>query len=230
MSGFAAREGLATTAQPGVEASRPLGVVFDLGGVVFRWQPLLLLREVWPTLPDEAAARQAADAIFEGFRPGGDWAEFDRGAVDVPELVARLAARTGYAPQALQAFVEAIPPHLQPRVETVALMRRLKQAGHALYYLSNMPAPFADRLERLHPFFAWFTGGVFSARVQTIKPLPAIFEHARAQFARPPQELLFLDDMPVNVDAARRLGWQALHFEHADACEATMRERGWFRG
>lgn len=211
-------------------AGRPLGVVFDLGGVVFRWQPLRLLRQVWPELPDEAAARQAAQAIFEGFRPGGDWAEFDRGALDIPELVARLAARTGYAPRALTAFVEAIPPHLQPLPDTLDLMGRLKGAGHALYYLSNMPAPFAERLEPQHTFFAAFDDGVFSARVGTVKPLPAIFELAQARFGRPPQDLLFLDDMPMNVEMARSLGWHALHFEDAASCEAAMRRQGWWRG
>jgi HAD superfamily hydrolase (TIGR01509 family) len=67
---------------------------------------------------------------------------------------------------------------------------------------------------------------VFSARVRLIKPEPAIFELAAQRFAAAPGELLFFDDVAVNVDAARRAGWNAHHFTDAADCEAELRRRG----
>ena len=72
-------------------------VVFDFGGVLLRWQPAQLIRDLLPQrAPDDDSARQVAGQIFQSY--GGDWAEFDRGTVTVPELVQRIATRTGMAP------------------------------------------------------------------------------------------------------------------------------------
>lgn len=203
-------------------------VVFDFGGVVFRWQPLQLLQEVLPALAVDAAAAQAlAERIFQGFRPGSDWAEFDRGSVDADTLVARIAARTGLAPDAVRTVVEAVPPHLEVQAPTLALMRTLREAQHPLYYLSNMPAPYADYLERHHDFFAWFEAGLFSARVGLIKPEPAIFARAVRDFGIDPARSVFIDDHAGNIAAARAEGWQAVHFTSAPDCEAALRAQGW---
>ena len=58
-------------------------IVFDFAGVLFHWQPhRLVLRDLPHHAKDEAAARLLAEAIFQGY--GGDWAEFDRGRIEVP--------------------------------------------------------------------------------------------------------------------------------------------------
>jgi FMN phosphatase YigB (HAD superfamily) len=126
-------------------------LVFDFGGVVFNWQPLVLLPQVLPErAPDEAAAKKLATALFQGFAPDGDWALFDKGQIEPAALAQRIAARTGLQPAEVQAVIDAIPPHLAPHAPTVALMAELREQGHSLYYLSNMPASYADELER-HP-------------------------------------------------------------------------------
>lgn len=200
-----------------------MNLVFDFGGVVFTWQPLALLRECLPhhAVCDESAARLAAE-IFQGFAPGSDWAGFDRGAHATGALVARIARRTGHPEEDVRAVVEAVPLHLKAQADTVALMRELKEAGHRLFYLSNMPAPYAEHLEANHDFFDWFEAGVFSARVQLIKPEPAIFRHAEQVFGVPGESCIFIDDVSHNVEAARACGWQALHFRDAAACRAEL--------
>ena len=73
--------------------TRRAAVVFDFGGVVFRWQPLSLLQQVLPAhAGDEESARALAERIFQGFRVGSDWAAFDRGSVTPEDLAARIAA------------------------------------------------------------------------------------------------------------------------------------------
>ena len=200
-----------------------MNFVFDLNGVVFRWQPLALLQRTLPHhATDDASAGELAAMLFQGFAAGSDGAEFDLGHVDAGALAERIARRTGLAAADVLAVVHAIPPHLEPQADTVALMRRLKLTGHHLFYLSNMPAAYADILERSHDLFAWFDDGVFSARVQMIKPQPAIFHEAARRFGVAPAELFFIDDVAHNVEAARALGWQGVHFRGAAACEAAL--------
>lgn len=201
--------------------ARPTAVVFDFGRVVFDWQPDALLRRVLPARVDspEAAAHWVGQ-VFQAYQ--GDWGDFDRGVVAVPALVARIARRTGLDAAEVQAVVDAVPDALQPLPGTVALMRRLKDAGRRLFFLSNMPAPYADHLERTHDFMAWFEAGVYSSRAQVNKPDPGIYAHALARFGLPAHELLFIDDHGPNVDAARALGWQALRFTGAQALEREL--------
>ena len=75
-------------------------------------------------------------------------------------------------------------------------------------------------------FLGLFRAGVFSARVQLIKPEAAIFEHAQAAFGIDPGHTLFIDDLVRNAQAARAAGWQAMHFESPAQCRAALCARG----
>jgi putative hydrolase of the HAD superfamily len=197
-------------------------IVWDFGGVLFTWRPPELVKR---ELPHRAAeAERWVREIFQGYE--GDWAEFDRGTLEVPALVQRIVARTGLAPAEVQAVVDGVPRELQPIAESVALLRTLRDAGHAQVFLSNMPAPYADHLEAEHDFLRWFDDGLFSARVQAIKPEPGIFALAAERFGVPPAELLFFDDVRANVLAARAAGWQAELFTDAATAANDLRARG----
>ena len=197
--------------------------VFDFGGVVFNWKPLVLLQQVLPHhAVDEASARDCATAIFQGFHPTSDWALFDQGGIEPEDLAHRIATRTGLTPDEVRTVIAAIPPHLVPDAGTVALMDELRGQGHQIYYLSNMPAGYADELERSHHFFEWFEDGIFSARIGQIKPNADIFETAVRQFATAGVPTVFIDDVQHNIDAARLHGWQGIRFESAQQVRAAL--------
>ena len=58
-----------------------MNIVFDFGGVLFRWQPRAFLARM---LPHRATTPEATEAlfasVFQGY--GGEWAEFDRGRIE----------------------------------------------------------------------------------------------------------------------------------------------------
>lgn len=202
-----------------------IAVVFDFGRVVFDWQPEALLTRVLPQrVTSTEAAAHWVEQIFQSYQ--GDWGDFDSGHVEIPALVARIATRTGLDKAEVQAVVDAAPASLVPLPGTVALMERLKTAGRRLFFLSNMPLPFAEHLERTHPFMDWFDDGVFSSRAKVNKPATAIFDHALAQFGLPAERVLFIDDHGPNVEAAKGLGWQAVQFVGDVELERELLERG----
>lgn len=203
-------------------------VVFDFGAVLFHWQPLQLLQQVVPELaPGEEQARALAASIFQSFVPDSDWARFDLGRVDEATLAERIAGRIRAEAAQVRRVIDAIPAHLQAQEEVVAVLRALKARGHRLYFLSNMPAPYASHLERVNGFLADFEDGIFSARVGLMKPHAAIYELAEQRFGLEPARTVFIDDHPDNVASARARGWQAVHFTGATACEVALREAGW---
>jgi len=201
-------------------------IVFDFGAVVFRWRPEVVIAQALPARAgDAASARHWVGEVFQQY--GGDWGDFDRGWIDVDALAARIAARTGLALAEAHAVIAAAPEELVAQPPTVAWIERLAAAGWPLHFLSNMPAPFADTLERRNDFFRHFHSGVFSGRVGLAKPDPAIFALAAQRFGRAPAQLLLLDDHAGNIAAARAAGWQAVLFVDAAQAEAEVRALGW---
>lgn len=199
-------------------------IVFDFGGVVFRWHPASFLARVWPhrieTLEQGAAA---AASFFQHY--GGDWGLFDQGLIGADEVVRRIAARTGWPRGEVEAVVRAVPDELLPIPATVVLIRELRAAGHSLHFLSNMPEPYADHLSAAYPLGEWFDSGLFSGRVKQSKPGAEIFAQAERLFGAAPQELLFIDDHPANVEAALARDWQSFLFTDAASARRELVSR-----
>jgi putative hydrolase of the HAD superfamily len=202
-----------------------MNIVFDFAGVLFHWQPHVLLARL---LPERAPTAEAAHALvgefFQGY--GGDWGAFDRGTIEPGPLAESIARRTGLTVPEARRVIDGVPLALQPMPGTVALLRRLHSAGRALYFLSNMPEPYARHLESTHPFLSLFRQGIFSARVQLVKPEAEIFAHALKVFGIQAEHTLFIDDVAHNAEAARAAGWQAVHFMNPQQCERELVERG----
>ena len=199
--------------------------VFDFGRVLFDWQPERLLQRLLPQRAFDAASTAHWTAqVFQSYQ--GDWGEFDRGAVSPAEVVQRIAQRTGLAADEVQSVVAAGAASLQPIPAALNLMNQLRRPGQPMFFLSNMPAPYAEHLEREYAFVRDFDDGVFSSRVKLIKPDPAIFALAAQRFGLPPAELVFVDDVQANVAAAQAAGWQAVLFSDAARCERELRLAG----
>lgn len=194
----------------------PETVVFDLGGVVFNWQPTVLLRQVLPARAvDEAAAVRWVREIFQTFDADGDWAQFDLGNVEPEGLAQRIAGRTGLTANEVMAVIGGLAPHMHIKQDTVQLIQDLKANGHRLVYLSNMPHGLSRWIEDDHPFADWFEDGIFSARVSLMKPDPAIFRLTLERLGVRDPAPVFIDDAQRNIDAAQALGWRGVRFDSA---------------
>jgi putative hydrolase of the HAD superfamily len=94
----------------------------------------------------------------------------------------------------------------------VAWQQQLKAAGLRTAILSNMGDSVLTSLEREFAWIATFDVLVWSFQLGIAKPDPAIYRHVLNELGTLPEETLFLDDRPVNIDAARALGIVAIEF------------------
>lgn len=202
-----------------------MNVVFDFAGVLFKWRPQEMLARLLPVhAPDAAAAASLFDRFFQNYT--GDWGDFDRGTVEADALAERIAQRTGLTVDETRRVIDGVPGELQPVAGTVALLQRLHTQGRPLFFLSNMPEPYARHLEATHDFLGLFRDGVFSARANLCKPEPAIFAHCTERFGIDPAQTFFIDDVAENVTAARAAGWRAVQFVDPAGCAAALRAEG----
>jgi putative hydrolase of the HAD superfamily len=105
--------------------------------------------------------------------------------------------------------------------ETLEILTELHRRGTSLSLLSNAPHELADMLTG-HPALERFDHLVFSARLGVMKPDPAVFRAALETMSRDPDQVLFIDDRPVNVDGARAAGLHALLFTSADELRRAL--------
>jgi putative hydrolase of the HAD superfamily len=201
-----------------------LNIIFDFGAVVFTWEPHNVVRKFFPEhASSDVQAKTLANSIFSH----ADWQAFDAGRVTTLALLDELHLRTRLPWQSLHAMVAHIGPHLEPIAEAVAVLDQLRQQRDAgqdikLFYLSNMPEPYARTLEQRHAFIQWFDDGIFSGDHKIIKPDLAIYKLANQQFGIAGQDTVFIDDSLPNIEAAQAHGWRGVHLPQPHALRAKL--------
>ena len=111
-------------------------VVWDFGGVLFRWDPAALIARTLPhRITDELGPQHWKEQFFLSYR--GEWGEYDRGVMTEAEMVPLIAKRTGLQVREVQAVIDAVPAELQPIEQSVALVRALRDRGHRLHYAKH---------------------------------------------------------------------------------------------
>ena len=196
-----------------------MNLVFDLGGVVVRWDPDAIIASVFPD-------RDVHSKIKAGVFAHPDWLELDRGTLEREDAITRAAQRTGVPVEEIRRLLHAVPPSLVLFPDTVDLLFRLKREGHPLYCLSNMHFASIEYLESEHAFWDVFDGRVISCRLQLCKPETEIYEHLLKTYALQASATFFIDDVQQNLDAAEQLGIRTLRFENAAQCERELRALG----
>jgi len=198
-----------------------LNIVFDLGGVVVRWEPDIIVAK-WFSDPQTRAVvrREIIDHR--------DWLELDRGTLSQEAAIVRATRRTGLPQATVAEFLRHMPKELIAVPETIDLMLRLKVAGHVLYCLSNMPFALLEHLENKYSFWEIFEGKVISCRLNLCKPEPAIYEYLLKTYDLAAASTVFIDDIDANLSAAKQFGMQTIKFENPAQCERELRELGYF--
>ncbi len=188
-----------------------MNIVFDFGAVLVNWRPHDVVRKHFP---EQANTPEAAAQLANSLFAHADWQSFDAGRVSPEEISQLSSARLQLDAIQLRQMVDDIEDHITPIASSVKVLENLhaqrQEKGHKLFFLSNMPAPYARGLER-HAFMRCFDGGIFSGDHGLIKPQPEIFEKLEVMYCLKGQQVLFIDDHPANIAASEKHGWQTLH-------------------
>ena len=116
-----------------------------------------------------------------------------------------------------------------PSEKTGSLLRGLKQKGYGIYMLSNnnpimMRICDSDFKKVGIGISDFFDQAFISSSMKMMKPDSAIFNEAIRRIGLKAEELLFIDDSPVNVEAARKSGMNAILYTCGEDLEMTIEE------
>jgi 2-haloacid dehalogenase len=182
-------------------------VLFDLGGVLIDWNPRYLYRAHF-------AENEAAMEHFLTHVCAGDWNhEIDAGKRFADAVAERQRLFPSHA-ELIALWESGWETMLGDAIaETVAILEELKARGLRLYALTNWSYETFPIARRRFDFLDWFQDIVVSGEVKLAKPDPRIFDLARTRCRLAPGATVYIDDAPRNVEAARALGFHALHFQ-----------------
>lgn len=90
--------------------------------------------------------------------------------------------------------------------------------------ISNATDALLTNITERYPLADAFDLIVGSAYEQTMKPDEPIYNRTAQRLGRAPREMVFVDDAPANVAAARALGWNAIQFTPDVDIRRVLRE------
>lgn len=185
---------------------QPRAVIFDVGGVLYQWDP----RNLYERLIDDDRALDAflADVVTR------DWHfQHDQGrpfADTSAELIARFPEHAALIRAWGPRFEESMGPPVPGMPELVA---ELDSAGVPLFGITNFSGEFWPEVRGARgEIFDRFRDIIVSGDELMWKPHAPIYALARDRFGLAPGEAVFIDDVPANVEGAKAAGIHALLF------------------
>jgi putative hydrolase of the HAD superfamily len=109
--------------------------------------------------------------------------------------------------------------------KTMKWVEQLHGAGLRVGLLSNMPSELSRYLVAKASWVSWFHHLTFSCDMRMVKPDPAIYKACLESLAVAPGEVLFLDDLAHNVEAAAKLGIHSVLFDDIESTTARVAEQ-----
>ena len=140
---------------------------------------------------------------------------YERGELSTAQFHATFCESTG-AVISREALSEAWGAIFEIKPRTVAVAARLVSSGNRIGILSNTcEIHWEWAVKRFPTLNLLFNPVVTSYDAGVMKPAAEIYRQATDRAEAPPGEIVFVDDLPANVQAAREAGWHAIQFTSA---------------
>ena len=195
-------------------------VVFDVGNVLYGWDPHSFLERQLPE--DEARLRFIEDVDLWGWHDSLDGGRpFDEAAAELSEKFPDYAALISAWGDRFGETISDPVPGVHEVVEA------LDARGVPLFAITNFSADFwAPFRKREDAFFRRFRDIVVSGEEKLLKPDPALYYRALDRFGLQANDSLFVDDRKINVEGAEAVGMRGHLFTGAEDLRVRLEAEG----
>lgn len=194
-------------------------VVFDVGNVLLHWDP----RQIWL---DDFASVADVEAFMDEIA-FMDWhKEQDRGRTFADAILAH-SDRFPHHARKLERYDSHWDRSITHTIDgTVEILKTLKSAGTPLFGITNYPAEKFAIARHHYDFLNLMQDVVVSGEEKLIKPDPDIYTCLLDRNGLEADNCIFIDDSPVNIEAANDLGIDGILFTEPEALGKALRDRG----
>jgi putative hydrolase of the HAD superfamily len=192
---------------------------WDIGGVI--------LTNGW----DRGSRREAATVFnfdYEEFQDRHDlsFPAFDSGQITLNEYLNRTLFYRA-RPFTREEFTAFMFAQSKEYPETRAVLADAARAGkYFIGSINNEPLELNQyRIEAFNlrrDFLVFFS----SCYVRSRKPEETIFRVALEVTQRPPEQCVFIDDRPLNLESPRRLGFNVINHKNPEQLRSELRNQG----
>lgn len=193
-------------------------VVLDLGGVLITYHPV-------SSIVKAGYSREDAERLNRSVFLDPLWTELDRGTyASMAEALPLFCKAHPEDAELIRSFFSGNWMELlfQPIEESVVFLKKLKQQGYRVYFLTNYATDSYQETSSRLPFFSLADGAVVSSEVKINKPDEGIYRILLKRYSLVPSETLFFDDHEINCEAAKRCGMHAAVFRDAETAEKEL--------
>lgn len=192
---------------------QPTTIIFDLGNVILPFDPLrpcAVLGERIGKTAAEVAHLIYHDNLERWFEQGKiDGDRFTQGVSAILQI--ELSAR---------AFHDLWADMFTENTDISQLIRQLKPHHHLILLSNTNPWHWHYALDHF-PIISEFQDRVLSYEVGVLKPHPAIYR-AALEKTHPEDRVIFIDDIEINVAAARMMGIHGIHIRSAEQLKQDL--------
>jgi len=181
-------------------------IIFDLGGVLIDWNPEYLYRKIFS---DENEMKKFLQEVCTS-----DWNEEQDAGRTVAEAANVLVQKFPEQEQNIRAYYGRWHEMLGGTIEgTVEIFKKLKETNkYTIYALTNWSTETFPIAQERYEFLKWFDGIVVSGTEKIRKPFPQFYQLLLDRYNVKASEALFIDDNKRNIEAAKKLGIDTIHF------------------
>lgn len=195
-------------------------IIFDLGGVLIDWNPRYLYQNIFK--------KEEEITWFLENVCTPEWNEQQDAGRSFEEATAELLLKFPSHEHAIRAWYDRWQETIKgPIHETVEILKIIKDSRrYRLYALTNWSAETFPWTLQNFEFLHWFEGIVVSGVEKTRKPFPEFYEILLKRYSVTPNKAIFIDDNLNNIEAARLLKIDGIHFQGAENLKAELLSRG----
>lgn len=173
-------------------------IIFDLGNVLLDFEPEEYVKS--------KIEKGKVDEIYKSIFKSDEWLMLDRGIISEACAAQNIINRNIENKQLVDLVFENWYDILTPIESSVEILKKLKERGYKVFYLSNFHLAAFKIVTEKYEFFKWFEGGVVSYEEKLLKPEKEIYEKIIKRYNLNPEETLFIDDSKANTNAAMEHG------------------------
>lgn len=200
-------------------SATPEAIVFDFGGVMTkepnREAVVRFLCESFSLTTEEFTAvnQEKRKAVQTGKKDQDFWLDYaKRNNVSLPK-------------DWVNTFNHVMKSAIGVNPDMYNLVAKLKEKGLPVALLSNIDDRLAG-LIREFDLYAPFNPCLLSCEIGLEKPDPKIYKFLLEEMKLPATSIIFVDDKLENIEAAQKLGFDAIWFSSKEQLQMELKKRG----